>query len=182
MQAGGGVWHKGNSIGQRIRGYQLWVALPPEIETSPPVSRYLDAASFSTLGPARVILGELGGVRSPITAPSSMNYLEVRMKAGDVWRYDPPEGHQTAWVSVFEGRVSAPQPLTGGELVVFAEEQRAIVFRAEVGSRFVLGSAKKHPYPLVLGDYSIHTTPAALRDGEAGIRRIANHLRNAGKL
>jgi redox-sensitive bicupin YhaK (pirin superfamily) len=182
MQAGGGVWHRGNSIGERIKGYQLWVALPPEIENSPPVSRYLDAASFSAVGPARVILGELGGVRSPIAAPSSMNYLEVRLKAGEVWRYDPPEAHETAWVSVFEGRVLVPQPITPGELVVFAEEATSIVFRAEVDSGFILGTAKKHPHPLVLGDYSIHTTAKALRNGEAGIRRIADDLRRAGKI
>lgn len=182
MQAGGGVWHKGKSIGQRIRGYQLWVALPPELENSPPVSQYLDATNFGALGPARVILGELGGVRSPIKAPSSMNYLDVRLQAGEVWHYDPPEGHEVAWVSVFEGRVSVPLPITPGELVLFAEGETPITFRAEVDSGFVLGSAKKHSHPLVLGDYSIHTTAEALRTGEDGIRRIANDLRRAGKL
>ncbi len=75
-----------------------------------------------------------------------------------------------------------PEPINPGELVLFAEEETSITFRAEVDSGFVLGSANKHPHPLVLGDYSIHTTAEALRTGEDGIRHIANDLRRAGKL
>ena len=31
MHAGGGVWHSGGPLGvARIKGYQLWIALPPE--------------------------------------------------------------------------------------------------------------------------------------------------------
>src|SRR6266853_415754 len=36
MQAGGGVWH-GGGAGEpgRTRGFQLWIALPPELELGP---------------------------------------------------------------------------------------------------------------------------------------------------
>src|SRR6266853_2045334 len=34
MRAGGGVWHTGGAVGTaRVKGYQLWVALPPEMES-----------------------------------------------------------------------------------------------------------------------------------------------------
>jgi hypothetical protein len=54
------------------------------------------------------------------------------------------------------------------------------VSSAEQPSRFVLGSAVKHPHDLVLGYYSVHTSQAALAAGEAEIRRIGAQLRSAG--
>ena len=47
---------------------------------------------------------------------------------------------------------------------------------------FVLGSAYKHPHELVLGNYSVHTSAAALVRGEAEILRIGRRLREEGRL
>ena len=47
--------------------------------------------------------------------------------------------------------------VSAGELAVFAESERAIVFRAHSATAFMLGSAVKHPHDLVLGNYSVHT-------------------------
>jgi len=47
---------------------------------------------------------------------------------------------------------------------------------------FVLGSAIKHPHPLVLGYYSVHTSEKALAQGEAEISRIGRQLRERGRL
>ena len=182
MQAGKGVWHRGGATGERIQGYQLWVALPPGLENAPPLSRYLDAQAFSTHGPARVILGELGEARSPIVAPSSMNYLEVQLLAGQVWSYDPPPGHDVAWVSVHKGRLRTPEAITAGELVVFAQGETPVTFIAAADSAFVLASAASHPHDLVMGEYSVHTSTEALRTGQAEIRRIAAELHRQGKL
>ena len=45
MRAGGGVWHSGGPVGvARIKGYQLWIALPPEEENSDSEARYVDAS------------------------------------------------------------------------------------------------------------------------------------------
>lgn len=182
MQAGGGVWHTGYGIGKRIRGYQLWIALPPRLENAPPLSRYLSAGHFGRAGPARVILGELDGVRSPIVAPSSMAYLDVRLRAGETWRYQPPAGHEVAWISVHRGRVLTPEAVSFGELAVFSRSEAAIDFQAEGDTEFVLGSAAVHPHELVVGNYSVHTDARALEEGEAGIVRVGHALRRAGKL
>jgi len=182
MRAGGGVWHTGHAVGARMRGYQLWVALPPALENAPAQSRYLGAERFSTHGPARVILGALGAARSPINAPSAMNYFDVRLRAGEVWRYEPPADHDVAWIAVHEGRVLTPEPVAAGELAVFAEGVAPIAFRAQNDASFVLGSAARHPHGLVLGNYSVHTDVAALALGEEGIRRIGADLHRAGKV
>lgn len=182
MQAGGGVWHTGNGTGQRIRGYQLWVALPPALENSPALSRYLDEDSFPKVGPARVILGELGHARSPIDSPSRMNYLDVRLKAGDSWRYDPPPGHEVAWVAVHDGNALTPDSVPSGELAIFAESQAPITFEADGDTAFVLGSAVKHPHDLVMGYYSVHTSETALAQGEMNIRSIEGELRRKRRI
>src|ERR1700757_4499663 len=67
MRAGGGVWHTGGMAGtERIKGFQLWVALPPSLELAEPESEYLAASAFRAAGPARVIAGEYGGVKSVV--------------------------------------------------------------------------------------------------------------------
>src|SRR5436309_4809331 len=40
----------------------------------------------------------------------------------------------------------------------------------------IIGSASKHPHDLVLGNYSVHTSEAALGQGESEIRRIREEL------
>jgi len=64
--------------------------------------------------------------------------------------------------------------------VVFEEGQAAIEFVAQGATEFVLGSAVKHPYDLVTGYYSVHTSAAALVQGETEIQRIGQQLRGAG--
>src|SRR5262249_33650 len=62
MRASGGVWHTGGLHGkERVKGFQLWVAMPPELELADASSQYLDASAFRSAGPARVIAGEYDG-------------------------------------------------------------------------------------------------------------------------
>jgi hypothetical protein len=65
---------------------------------------------------------------------------------------------------------------------VFEATDAPVSMTAEVATEFVLGSAVPHPYPLVLGHYSVHTSRSALADGEAGIRAVRERLRAAGRL
>src|SRR3982074_22497 len=86
MRAGGGVWH-GGGAGEpgRTRGFQLWIALPPQLEPGPSESVYLSPDVIPHDGRARVLLGSCGTATSLIKAPSPMNYLAVRLKAGERW-------------------------------------------------------------------------------------------------
>jgi redox-sensitive bicupin YhaK (pirin superfamily) len=183
MRAGGGVWHTGGAVGtERIEGYQLWVALPPELENGPAQSQYLEAEDFQSHGPARVILGRYGDATSKVAAPETLNYLDVRLKAGERWRYEPPRNHTVAWIAVHQGAVSTPATVVKGEIAVFEESNGVIEFEAQGDTGFILGSAIKHPHDLVLGYYSVHTNPAALEAGEANIARIGRQLKAEGRL
>src|SRR5947207_2398389 len=141
-----------------LRGFQLWVALPPSEENAPPESQYISPDEVREDGPVRVILGRHGWTRSPIRAPAGINYFHVRLKDGARWRYAPPEGHTVAWLAIDQGGLRSPAPIRAGELGVFEESDGAIELEADGDTSFVLGSAIKHPHQLVLGYYSVHTS------------------------
>src|SRR3989441_8285535 len=74
MQAGRGMWHGGGlDKAGRTRGFQLWIALPPELESGPTVSIYLAPEDVPQDGPARVLLGTYGSASSVIVSPSPIN-------------------------------------------------------------------------------------------------------------
>ena len=121
-----------------------------------------------THGPATRLMS----ASSAIESPSPINYLAVRLKAGERWRYKPPAGHTVLWVAIASGVVSAPDELRHGDLAAFEPSSAAVEFDALTDTEFVLGSAAPHTHDLVLGYYSVHTSPEALRDGEAHIAWI----------
>lgn len=181
MRAGGGVWHTG-AAQQQAKGFQLWIALPEELENSPSQSHYLSPDQVPEEMPARVILGSHGRATSAIASPARINYLDVQLAAGERWTYEPPLDHEVAWLAVSEGAIRTPEPVSAGEFVAFAHSNSALFIQADRASRFVLGSAAKHPHDLVLGHYSVHTSPAALVAGESEIQRIGDQLMSAGLL
>src|SRR5436190_7503755 len=54
MRASNGVWHTGAPEPGRSRLFQLWVALPPELENAPFASRYVVPKDVPADGPVRV--------------------------------------------------------------------------------------------------------------------------------
>lgn len=182
MSAGGGVWHQGMAAdGARVRGFQLWLALPPEDENAPARSQYLAPGAVPCNGPARVLIGSYGGARSPIQPRAAINYLHVVLADGERWRYLPPPGHGVAWMAVASGVLHTAGATLGLEVAVFEESEQAIDVVAEGRTEFVLGSARKHPHPLVAGTYSVHTSAAALEQGEREIVRLHGAMRAAAQ-
>jgi redox-sensitive bicupin YhaK (pirin superfamily) len=181
MRASNGVWHTGAPEEGRVRAFQLWVALPPELENAPFASRYVMPKDVPVEGPVRVILGAYGDLQSPVEAPP-MTYLSVNLAPGERWTYRPPKGHNVTWVAVHEGVLQTSSAIPAGEFAVFEESEESIDFIAEGKTGFVLGSAAKHPHELVLGSYSVHTSPEALEKAETEIRRIGQQLRAAGTI
>jgi redox-sensitive bicupin YhaK (pirin superfamily) len=183
MQAGRGMWHGGGlDKAGRTRGFQLWIALPPKLELGPTISLYQAPDDVPEDGPARVLLGRYGSASSAIASPAPINYLVVRLKAGERWRYEPPASHTVLWVAIASGVLSAPETLRHGQLAAFEPSNEAVEFEALPDTEFVLGSAAPHEHDLVLGYYSVHTSTEALRNGEAHILSIAKRLAREGRL
>jgi hypothetical protein len=52
----------------------------------------------------------------------------------------------------------------------------------DASGRVLVGCALKHPHPLVLGRYSVHSNRASLAQGEANIVAIGQQLRRDGRI
>jgi|EP01034_Spumella_vulgaris_P035710 redox-sensitive bicupin YhaK (pirin superfamily) len=180
MNAGGGVWHGGSPHGDAgVAGFQLWLALPAEDENGPAHSQYLAPEQVQSSGPARVILGNYEGVASLIQPRAPVTYLHVKLRDGEQWTFTPPAGHDVAWAAVGNGALATGEAVLEREVAVFDEGGGALQFTARGDTEFVLGSAARHPHPLVTGMYSVHTSAAALIQGENEISRIGSQLRAA---
>jgi hypothetical protein len=83
---------------------------------------------------------------------------------------------------VHEGVLRTSATIPSGEIAIYEPSEKPIDFVAEGKTGFVLGSAARHSPELVLGNYSVHTSPEALHQGEEEIRRIAQELRAKGTI
>jgi len=183
FKAANGAWHGGGPTREgNARGFQLWLALPPEQELGSVESTYLSPDEIPQVGPARLLLGSYGGAASSIAAPGSVNYLAVRLKAGETWQYTPPRDHTVGWAALSAGSLVLPDKAQAGEIVVFNSSATAIDFRADSDAEFVVGSAAPHRHDLVLGHYSVHTSPESLEAGERRIVEIRQRLEREGRL
>src|SRR3984893_8381174 len=110
MSASGSVRLTAGLVGkERIKGFQLWIAMPPELELAEPQSQYLDASDFHFAGPSRVIAVEYDGVNSIVALPRGVTYLDVRLKAGQRSTFHPSKGHDVAWIASHQGIVTTPE-------------------------------------------------------------------------
>jgi hypothetical protein len=123
-----------------------------------------------------VLLGEYQGTTGPIPPPASMTCLAVRLKAGEDWRYAPPRGHRVLWLAVSQGALDGAIVADAGEILVLAALPAPFDLRAETDTDFLIGSSFPHPYDLVLGRHSAHTSEGTLAAGEAEISRQRSAL------
>jgi redox-sensitive bicupin YhaK (pirin superfamily) len=183
LKAAHGAWHGGGpGDAERTRGFQLWLALPPDLELGQVENVYVPPERVARDGPARVLLGAHGTALSPITPAAAINYAAVRLDAGDRWSYRPAIGHTVGWVALSSGRLRVPETVEAGELAIFEPSSGAIDFHAEAATEFVVGSAAPHPYDLVLGRSSVHTSIGALQAAERRIGEIQQRLQGEGRL
>jgi redox-sensitive bicupin YhaK (pirin superfamily) len=165
-------WRSGPHDGG-LRGFQLWVALAPPLELG---RQYVDAASIPTDDRARVLLGTYRGVSGAIPYSAPITFLQVTLRDGERWTFEPPQGHDIAWLAIATGALQVAGVSLRREMAVFEKGSASIEVVADGDVEFVVGSALEHPHPLVTGDYSVHTSREALTAGEAGIERVASTM------
>ncbi|QCK15602.1 pirin family protein [Mangrovivirga cuniculi] len=181
LQAGSGAWHKGILLkDQPTIGFQLWICLPPELETADAKSIYLTTDHIIGNDRFKVLLGEHEGLKSKIESPNDMNYLDVNLGPNEKWTYTPPESHDVLWMVVYEGKLSGDLLASVGELIVFQEGSQPVEFSSEHSASFLLGSAKKFEYDLVIGRGSIHTSKYTLLTSQIKINKTYAELVKKG--
>ena len=127
-----------------------------------PSASFIQAHDVPADGPVTVLLGQYGQAINPIHAPLDANYLWVQLKDGQSWCYQPPATHDVAWAFAHTGTLQTHGEHVHAELAVFEASHTPITFTAWGDCAFLVDSAAQHPYPLVLGPHSVHTSREAL--------------------
>jgi redox-sensitive bicupin YhaK (pirin superfamily) len=184
MRAGGGTWHQGriHPHGPRATAFQLWLALPPALENGAAEGIYVAPEAVPQVGPARVLLGQLGAGRNPIPPHASLLYLDLVLDSGETWTFDPAQGHSVTWLFIYRGSAHVEGEPLRDELVVLEPGDGAVVIEAIEPARLLLGSAVLHDHSLVLGSHSVHTSRTALARGVETIGMVGEQLRQAGRI
>ena len=175
MTAGRGIVHSEMPEQEegRMRGFQLWVNLPArEKMTAPKYQEYgpdrfpeVDAAPGVR---AKVIAGEVAGVRGPIEQPATQpTYLDLRLGAGDRYQHALPAGH-TAFAYVYEGSArlgdgQAAATVQARELAVLGEGEVVQVEGREAGTRLILVAGQPLREPVARYGPFVMNTQAELR-------------------
>lgn len=114
MTAASGVIHEEfhsarfSEEGGPFRMVQLWVNLPAADKMSAPRYQAITTDTIPTApldgGTARIIAGELNGVKGPASTHTPINMWDVRLDAGASVTLPVPDGHNTM-IAVLEGDV-----------------------------------------------------------------------------
>lgn len=141
MTAGRGVSHSEFSTRETttLHGVQLWFALPERAsDTGPSFDHHVPEPMYVPGGIARVFLGELLDVRSPVVTHTPLTGAELLLDADAETVLEVPEGHEHA-VLLDDGDVSVDgSRVDPGELAYLSPGRRAITLRSAAGARVVL--------------------------------------------
>jgi hypothetical protein len=120
---------------------QLWVNLPRALKMSAPRYQTLEAGripqvEFPKGGYARVIAGELEGVKGPASTFTPVNLFDVRLKAGETAEFQSPSGLNTALFLLHGGgTLNGTQELAGeAKIALLDAEGDALQFAAKQDS------------------------------------------------
>lgn len=143
--AGRGVLHEEQPEveGTLAQGYQIWIDLPDALRDTEPQALHLAAGGVPVLASpgavVRVVLGEAGGLRSPLALPTAVTLLDVTLRPHAHWSLSlPPADH--AFAFMLGGALDAGgRRASAGQLVRTQPGSGALVLAAgPEGARFSL--------------------------------------------
>ncbi|WP_185992462.1 pirin family protein [Janibacter cremeus] len=141
MTAGRGVSHSEFSTPQTstLHGVQLWFALPErDVGTDPSFVHHVPEPMYVPGGIARVFLGSLLDVESPVATPTPLLGAELLLDADAETVLDVPEGHEHA-VLLDDGDVTVDgQALELAEVGYLAPGRTRITLRSATGARLLV--------------------------------------------
>jgi redox-sensitive bicupin YhaK (pirin superfamily) len=147
MTAGGGIIHEEfhstgfTRTGGPFRMVQLWVNLPASDKMAKPGYQAITSADIPTVGleggKARIIAGELDGVRGPARTFTPVNLWDVRLDADAEVTLPLSAGHN-AMIAVLSGHVTVGETGVGeAEIARFSTEGEGVTLRS-VGDSMLL--------------------------------------------
>lgn len=162
MTAGSGILHEEyhstgfSRSGGPFRMVQLWVNLPAKDKMTDPGYQSILDAQIPTVdlaggaGSARIIAGELDGLRGPARTFSDINVWDVRLKGGTETTLDLPDGHSAIIVALAgHVTVNGDQPLGAAEGVQFDRDGAGAQVRADGDSHLLVLTGEPLDEPIV---------------------------------
>jgi redox-sensitive bicupin YhaK (pirin superfamily) len=148
MTAGSGIAHServpDDQRGQarRLHGLQLWVALPPALETVAPSFQHVAADAIPTVDPAggvtvRVLVGSAWGQTSPVRTASPTLYLDVQVQPHGRWTL-PPLAPEMALYSLDSVLQVDGQEVPAQHMALLQSGADVVVQAGVEGARFVI--------------------------------------------
>jgi len=157
MTAGAGIVHSERTppdvrlTEHRLHALQLWVALPTEQETCPPIFDHYPAETFPETtflgGRARVLVGSAYGLHSPLPALSPTLYVDVELVTGSELQLPAAEeelaiytlaGRLQCGADVLEAhRLGVVHPGSAGRVKALDSCRLVLIGGASVGPRTV---------------------------------------------
>jgi redox-sensitive bicupin YhaK (pirin superfamily) len=155
MTAGHGIAHSEESPPAHppvMHGLQLWIALPddarhgaPRFEHHPAVPVWRDGKVTIT-----VVVGALGGARSPARVHTPLVGAEILMPAGTGTRLPLEPAFEYAVLVMTGAADVAGTALTPGSLLYLGRHRRDVVLRADGAARLFLLGGEPFEEPLVM--------------------------------
>ena len=134
---------------------QLWVNLPKAVKMSAPryqgiTKEQIPSVPLGKSGQARIIAGELDGVKGPATTFTAINVFDVRLKAGDAVKLSLPDGHNAA-VILLQGdvTVNGSQELRGAaQIATLSADGESITLEPKADSTLLVLSGEPIDEPV----------------------------------
>ena len=162
MTAGGGILHEEYHstgfarAGGPFRMVQLWVNLPAKDKMTSPGYQSILSADIPQIAlkgdgvTARIIAGEIDGVRGPTSTFSPINVWDVRLAAGAETELALPEGH-TAILVVLNGHVTVngAEPAGAAEALLLDRHGAGATVRADGDTQMLVLTGEPLDEPIV---------------------------------
>jgi redox-sensitive bicupin YhaK (pirin superfamily) len=162
-----------------IDGFQLWVNLPAKLKMTRPRYQGVLSTEIPTVQikhgvTVRVITGEAGGVKGPVSEiAADPTYLDVTVPGRSSFTHNVASGH-TAFAYLFEGEASFSdddQMISHTRLIVWSDGDFVRVTAGESGARFLLVSGKPLNEPIARYGPFVMNTREEIEQALADLRR-----------
>jgi redox-sensitive bicupin YhaK (pirin superfamily) len=147
MTAGRGITHserfeRARAEGGNLHGIQAWVALPKDLEETPPAFHHHAATELPTYEEgglwARLIAGEAYGAQAPVKTSSPLFYAHWRLDAGARGQIPAEYPERAAYIA--SGSIEVEGRRFGvGQMLMFAPGQPVLILARESAVVMLLG-------------------------------------------
>lgn len=155
MTAGSGISHS-ERLPEHLRGkphrlnlLQFWVALPREHEDGPPSFKHHPQNSIPRFNAdeadVTLVAGEALGRRSPVEVYSRLFFMDVKLKKGQSFRFDPGEDELAFFI--LRGSLQLDQKTIPPDDFVVLEKGSALAVTANADTQFMVLGGEAFPEP-----------------------------------